>query len=249
MTWRPGIVVTGGSSGIGLGIALAFARSGADLLLVGRDLAKLAEAEAAVAAQLAEGAACRTYSADLSDPVQIDLLFEAVPRLLPGFNVLVANAGIGRIRPFLEVELDDLREAIDLNVVGTFLACRNAARLMERRLPMNPSIVVVSSIRATGPRIGRSVYSATKAALNQMVRTAALELAASGIRINAVSPGITETPLAAANGTLNDVALEIPLGRAAAVEEVAAAVLFLAGESSGFTTGTILTVDGGESLR
>lgn len=249
MTLRTGALVTGGSSGIGFGIARALVQSGADVVIVGRGQPAIDAACNMLRADAEFGQTVQGIQCDVSDESQLQDLFGRLPTVLPNFSLLVANAGFGRVQPFLETDSGYLREVVALNVVGTFLCCQLAARLLVKLSPPNPNIVVTSSIRADGPRVGRAAYSATKAAVNQMVRIAALELAPLGIRVNAVAPGITETPLAAQNGTTANAHNEIPLARPAYVEDVAQAVLFLASGAASFITGTVQPVDGGESLR
>ena len=174
---------------------------------------------------------------------------------LPGLNILVANAGSGSVIPFLELTPDDWDATVALNLTGTFLCMQEAARIMVA-MPegSNRAIVVVSSIRALGIRPGLAAYASTKAAVNQLVRMAAYELAPHGIRVNALSPGITMTPLVASTMAANpDILAErtadVPMGRPGQPDDMGTAALFLCQPGSAFVTGTNLIVDGGEHLR
>ena len=132
--------------------------------------------------------------ADVADRDGIDALFDELEARLPRLDIFAANAGTGRVTPFLDLSTQEWDDVVALNLTGTTYCCQRAARLMRNHPAPNMSIIVVSSIRALGARSGRLVYSATKAAVNQMVRVAALDLAPLGIRVNALSPGITDTP-------------------------------------------------------
>jgi len=143
------------------------------------------------------------------------------------------------------------QKILDFNLTGTFLGVQWAARRMAKLDPgANRAILVVSSIRALGARPGRLAYSATKGALNQLVRVAALELAEHGIRVNALSPGITATPMALERNpeVYAQMTASVPLGRSGAPEDMGAAARYLCSPAARFVTGTNLVVDGGESL-
>ena len=136
--------------------------------------------------------------ADTADRDAIAELFAWVRAELPGLNILVANAGSGAVIPFLDLTLEAWDATVALNLTGTFLCMQDAARIMvDMPADANRAMVVVSSIRALGIRPGLAAYASTKAAVNQLVRMVAYELAAHGIRVNALSPGITVTPLVA----------------------------------------------------
>ena len=136
-----------------------------------------------------------------------------------------------------------------LNFTGTIHCCQLAGRMMAENPQPNSAIVIVSSIRALGARPGRLVYAATKAGVNQAVRVAAMELAPLGIRVNALSPGITETPLTAKNpAAFAEAVANVPLGRAGQPADLAEAAYFLCSPRASFITGINLIVDGGESL-
>ena len=161
----------------------------------------------------------------------------------------MANAGTGQVTPFLEQSGEEFDAVVALNFTGTIHCCQLAGRMMAENPQPNSAIVLVSSIRALGARPGRLVYSATKAGVNQAVRIAAMELAPLGIRVNALSPGITETPLTAKNpGPFAEAVANVPLGRAGQPSDLAEAAYFLCSPRSSFITGINLIVDGGESL-
>ena len=243
-------VVTGASKGIGFGIANRFVAAGANVLLVARGADDLARA----ARELGNGAGSRrevrTAVADASRPEALEELFDQIGDEIPELNIYVANAGSGSVVPFLDVTRDEWDQIIALNLTGTFIGCQRAARLMVRGNARNKSILVVSSIRAIGARPGRLPYSVTKAGLNQFVRVAAYELAAHDIRVNALSPGITATPMAVEGNPeiFAQMTAEVPLGRAGTPSEMGSAAVYLSSPAARFVTGANLVVDGGESL-
>ena len=243
-------VVTGASKGIGRGIAERFVAAGANVVLVARTAADLEAARDDLQAQAADGQTVTCIAADTSAPAAVEDLFDALAETLPHLNVFVANAGSGVVTPFLDIPLDEWERTLALNLTGTFLGCQQAARAMARSPQPNMAILVVSSIRAVGARPGRLAYSVTKAGLNQLVRVAAYELAPVGIRVNALSPGITATPLALEGNPeiFAEMTKEVPLGRAGTPHDMAGAALYLCSPAAAFVTGTNLIVDGGESL-
>ncbi|MGW4481694.1 SDR family oxidoreductase [Rhodococcus triatomae] len=243
------ILVTGASEGIGLGIASRLLEAGATLALAARRAEVLADAAARLRDTCDAGQRILTMTADVSSAQSIDELFEFVDGEFPVLNGLVANAGSGFVAPFLELTRDDWQRTIDLNLTGTFLCVQAAARRMVAAPDVNRSIVVTSSIRALGARSGVAPYAASKAGVNQLVRVAAYELATTGVRVNALSPGITATPLSQERNSLFDErAATVPMGRAGTPADMAEAALFLVSPGSAFVTGTNMVVDGGESL-
>jgi glucose 1-dehydrogenase len=243
-------VVTGASKGIGAGIAQGFVEAGAHVMLVARgrdDLDRLAKHLDAAGG---DDQVVLTRTADTSDRHSIDELFAAIRDQLPQLDIFVANAGSGAVVPFLELTADEWDRTMALNLTGTFHCCQEAARLMVANPNDDKAILVVSSIRALGARPGRLVYSVTKAGVNQLVRVAALELAPLGVRINALSPGITATPLALEGNpeVFAEMAATVPMGRAGTPEDMAAGAVYLCSPAARFVTGTNLVVDGGESL-
>jgi glucose 1-dehydrogenase len=242
-------VVTGGSKGIGRAIVERFVGAGASVVISGRGKEALDETAAALRPDLVDGQHLMSVVGDAADRVSIDELFTVVGEHAPHLNIFVANAGTGHVTPFLDLTAEEFDEVLALNFTGAIHGCQRAAQLMVATPQENQAILAVSSIRALGARPGRLIYSATKAALNMAVRVAASELAPHGIRVNALSPGITETPLTAANpGPFAEAVANVPMGRAALPADLGAAAFFLCSPEARFITGANLVVDGGESL-
>jgi glucose 1-dehydrogenase len=248
-------LVTGASKGIGYGIAEKLVADGANVVLVARNVDDLREAERTLRAGADHGQQVEVRPADTADRHAVAALFAWVRDELPGLNVLVANAGSGAVIPFLELPTDVWDATLALNLTGTFLCLQEAARIMVGMPDFsNRSMVVVSSIRALGIRPGLAAYASTKAAVNQLVRMVAYELAPNGIRVNALSPGITVTPLVAASveadpEILAERTATVPMGRPGQPADMGSAALFLCQPASQFVTGINLIVDGGEHLR
>ena len=243
--------ITGASKGIGLGIASRFVDAGASVVLVARGAEALNEAAADLRKRASSTQSVVAIAADIADRAAIAELFDGIRAQLPRLNIFVANAGSGTIVPFLELTTDEWDRTLALNLTGAVLCCQQAAQMMaEAPEDANKAILTVSSIRALGVRPGRLAYAVTKAGLNQFVRAAAYELAPLGIRVNALSPGITATPLALEGNpeVFEEMVSMVPLGRAGEPEDMAAAALYLCSTASRFVTGANLVVDGGESL-
>jgi len=243
-------VVTGASKGIGRGIVERMLESGANVVLVARNQADL---DAAVAQLRTRASSTQTViglTADVADRQSIATLFDELHRRIPKLDHFVANAGTGRVTPFLELDADEVDEVVALNLTGTIHCMQLAAVMMCEQPIDNSCIVVVSSIRGLGALPGRLIYAATKAGINQAVRVAAAELAPLGIRANIVSPGITETPLTAKNPEVfAAMTANVPMGRSGQPRDLAEAVNFLCSPAARFITGLNMIVDGGESLH
>ncbi len=244
--------ITGGSKGIGQGIASRFVDAGAHVAVVARGSDALRESVDRLKERALPGQQIVGITADVSDRDSIDGLFAELSTWAPGLDVFVANAGTGRVTPFLELSRDETDEVLALNFVGALYSVQRAAQAMAEANALarrDRSILVVSSVRAIGARPGRLIYSATKAAINQGVKVAAAELAPVGIRVNTLSPGITETPLSSLNPeAFAEGVANVPMGRAGQPSDMADAALFLSSSAAGFITGLNMIVDGGESL-
>jgi 3-oxoacyl-[acyl-carrier protein] reductase len=241
--------ITGGSKGIGFAIAEGLLAAGANVVIAARSAEGLAAARDELIKNIGDGQQVETHVLDISDERSIDTFFDQLGADLPQLDVFVANAGAGSINPFLEITREQWDDVIGLNLTGNFLCVQKAARMMKEGTSTNRSIIVVSSIRAVGTRPGTLPYSVAKAGLNQLVRISAYELASEGIRVNALSPGITATPLTQANpDTFARMVATVPTGRAGSPADMAHAALYLADPAAAFVTGTNLVVDGGEGL-
>ncbi|MEO3977714.1 3-oxoacyl-ACP reductase FabG [Streptomyces sp. CAU 1734] len=241
------VIVTGGTRGIGRGIAELFARRGDAVLLTGRD----EENARAVADGLsrATGARVAGLGVDLREPEAIERMAAEAGRLHGGIDVLCANAGIFPGKPLRELTPGDVDEVLDVNLRGGILCVRACLPALERA--GRGRVVLTSSI--TGPVTGYagwSHYGASKAGQLGFLRGAALELAPYGITVNAVLPGNVRTEGLAELGEeyLRGMTAAIPLGRLGETSDIAAAVFFLASGEAGFITGQTLTVDGGQTL-
>ncbi|MFF5448621.1 SDR family NAD(P)-dependent oxidoreductase [Streptomyces sp. NPDC012888] len=243
---RPVTIVTGGSRGIGAATCARLAADGHDLV-VGyvRDGAA---AESTAAAVRAAGARCVTVRADTSVEADVERLFDVAATELGPVTGLVNNAGVtGPLGILADAKTEDLRRVVEVNLLGYLLCCRRAAR--EMTSAGGGAIVNLSSAAATLGSPDEYVhYAATKAATDALTVGLAKELGPSGIRVNAVAPGVIETDMHAAMGDADrpaKAAATIPLRRPGLPTEIAAAVAWLLSPDASYTTGTVLRVSGG----
>ncbi|MEU0796971.1 glucose 1-dehydrogenase [Amycolatopsis sp. NPDC005961] len=231
-------LVTGGTRGIGLATVRALVDAGATVVLTGRDEARAKEAASAAGA--AAGLAL-----DVTDAKAVSSLVRGVAKEHGKLDIVVANAGImeDALLGMIREELVDT--TLSTNVAGTLHTVQAAARAMMRK--KTGSIVVLASIVGEYGSAGQTVYAASKAAVANIAKSAAKELGRSGIRVNAVAPGVIETDLTA--GLSEDAKAEnagkTPLGRLGRAEDVANAIRFLVSDEASFVTGQVLGVDGG----
>jgi glucose 1-dehydrogenase len=243
-------VVTGGSKGIGRAIAERLLESGANVVIVARNRTDIDTAVAELSASATAGQNVIGAAADVADRASVASLFDELHDRIPRLDHFVANAGTGRVTPFFELTAEEMDEVVALNLTGTIHCMQLAAKMMLEHQIDNSCIIVVSSIRGLGAVPGRLIYAATKAGVNQAVRVAAAELASTGIRLNILSPGITETPLTARNAEVfAEMTATVPMGRAGQPRDLAEAANFLCSPAAKFITGLNMIVDGGESLR
>ncbi|WP_158882733.1 SDR family NAD(P)-dependent oxidoreductase [Amycolatopsis anabasis] len=238
-------LVTGAASGIGAATARTLADAGAVVVLADRDQ-KVTEVAGKLAAEGREVVAQRC---DQTRPDEVTALVDRVHAEYERLDVCVANAGYGRAVPFLDTPLPVWQRTYDINVTGTFLVCQAAARRMVA-CGDGGSIVVTSSSGSQVPAALFSAYCSAKAALNMLVAVIAYELGAFGIRVNAVLPGVAETAMTKSlldTGAREALQAELPLGRLAQPDDVAAAIAFLAGPESRYVSGASLLVDGAGS--
>jgi NAD(P)-dependent dehydrogenase (short-subunit alcohol dehydrogenase family) len=242
-------LVTGGASGIGLEAALTFADLGADVAIVDRDMARGKAAQAQIEAI---GRRSIAIVADVSSADQVDAAFAQARDALGDVGVAVACAAIlGDYLPIDRVDPKMFDDVMNVNVGGSFLVVRAAAEQMRRR--GGGAIVLISSADGLQAEHGMSAYCTSKGAILNLVRSAALDFAREGIRVNAVCPSVTMTPLLEGRlATLPDgdavlarYASKHPLGRNLTVRDIAAAIAFLASPLAGGITGTSLAVDAG----
>ena len=244
-------LVTGGGSGIGLGCARALVRDGCHVTIMGRSEARLVEAAATLGQDAAAGARVQWIAGDVTSE---DAVVAAVARAgepSGGLHVAVANAGAGAGGPLFTTTLEMWRYAVDVNLTGTFLTVKHAGQAIAAA--GGGAIVAISSI--AGPLTHRFMapYCASKAGVEMLVKVAADELGPLGVRCNAVRPGLVPTeladPLVQDGAIVDDYLDQMPLRRLGRVDDVAAAVRWLAGPESSWVTGQCVAVDGGHTLR
>ena len=236
-------VITGGNSGIGLGVAKAYAQEGAEVAITGRDQKTLESA----AKEIGDGVLA--IQSDAGKVAEIEAAMKKIQGRFGRIDALFVNAGVGKFVPFEEITEKLFDETVNINMKGVFFAIQKAIPLM----PKGSAIVVNASINAHLGMPGTTVYGATKAAVLNMVRTISADLLEKGIRVNAISPGPITSALLARDGITHEklqetkdwIQSQVPLKRFGTPEEIAAAVLYLTSPESAFVLGTELIIDGG----
>ena len=249
MSGRPldgqGALVTGGGSGIGLAAAKRLAADGAVVTICGRNKERLDAAAGEVPGGM------RTVVADVTAEDDVAKAVAAAAEHAP-LRIAVANAGgSSQMGPLVATGLDEFRDTVEVNVIGTFLTIKHAAPHLVRN--GGGSVVAVSSIAAAISHPYLGAYAVGKAGIDMLVKVAADELGRSNVRVNAVRPGLVDTELVAGIFATPDVLdsylTQTPLGRAGEPDEIADLIRFLAGPESAWITGQAISIDGGHSLR
>lgn len=244
------VLVTGASSGIGKATAVGFAREGAKVALVARRGPILEEIVGRIET---EGGVARALAADITREEECKRAVESVVTGWGGLDVLVNAAGIIAFGTIENTSLEDWQKMFDINVVSVFRLTQLA---LPHLIPRKGNVVIVSSVTGTRSFPGVLAYCASKSAVDQLARCAALELAEKGVRVNAVNPGVVLTNLHRVAGLeeepyqafLERSKTTHPLGRLGTPEELADLILFLASGEAGWITGATVPIDGGRAL-
>ncbi|NOT61626.1 MAG: SDR family oxidoreductase [Acidobacteria bacterium] len=234
------VVVIGAGSGIGEAAAFGLAAHGGRVVCADANLA----AAQRVADQIT---GARAFVVDVSQSDSVNALFQSVQAEYGKLDVVVTTPGINVRKPIVAYQDDEFERVISVNLKGTFNVLRAAGRLMAEQ--KSGSIIAFSSIRSLTVEPGQGVYAATKSGIVQLVRALAAELGPQGVRVNAVAPGVVETPLTSPIKSrpdwYNAYAEKNVLRRWAAAEEMIGPVVFLASDAASYVTGTVLFADGG----
>ena len=239
-------LVTGASGGIGSIIALKLGAAGAKVAVHYNKSQQ--KAEQVLESVLATGAEARLFAANVSDAEQVQAMFQDIEKEWSSVDILVNNAGITRDGLLLRMSEQDWDDVLDVNLKGAFICCRAASRAMLRK--RSGRIINMSSVVALTGNLGQSNYTASKAGLIGMTRSLARELASRNITVNAVAPGFIETDmvLALSEDARKQLTDRIVMGSLGTPQDVAALVVFLAGEDARYITGQVINVDGGIAL-
>lgn len=236
MTSALRVVVTGGKGALGGAVCRRFAELGASVISV--DLG------AGEASGISSAEGIQQYAMDVRDEQAWDRLAAELLKTGLSLDVLVAAAGITHRTPILETELDDFQRVLDVNLTGAYIGLRACLPLL--REAASSSVILVSSMIAYGGLQDRSAYVASKWGVRGLAKSAALELAPSGVRVLSVHPGLMDTPmLKSASQAIAGNRQRLPLGRLASPDEVAGAIVWAAGPGASYMTGSELVIDGG----
>ncbi|HEY4084953.1 MAG TPA: SDR family oxidoreductase [Bryobacteraceae bacterium] len=236
-------VVTGGNSGIGLGVAKAYAREGAQVAITGRNEKTLQ----AAAKEIGEGTLA--IPSDAGRVADIEAAMNRIKERFERIDAMFVNAGVAKLAPFEDVTEEIFDETVEINMKGVFFTVQKAIPLM----PKGSAIVLNGSINAHIGMAATSVYGATKAAVVNMAKTFSRDLLERGIRVNVISPGpissalLRDIPQEKIQETRDWIQSQVPIKRFGTPEEIAAAALYLTSPESAFVVGSELIIDGGMS--
>lgn len=239
------VIISGGGTGIGKACAKAFAKEGAIVVIAGEIDKPLKDTINEINS---EGGRAEYVTADISYSDQVNKLIDTVMDKHGKLDIYIANAAVGMAKQITETSDEDVHNLVDINVKGTYFQLRKTTEIMKKQGYGN--IVAMSSISGDVGHAGMTLYCSTKAAITNLVRALALELATSNIRVNAVCPGTIDAPMSRKGEPINSPRIksiieEEPMKRLGLPSEVAAVVLFLASDDASFVTGSAYTVDGG----
>ena len=237
------IFVTGSSTGIGKEIAVSCSNMGANIIVTGRDLSRLE----ATLQELKVNQENKFILADLLNDDELDNLVEKLPVL----DGVVFNAGIVKIVPVSYIKKSQIQEVFDVNFTSSVILIQKI--LSKKKIRKGGSICFISSVASNYVNLGNSLYSASKGAVNSFTKALALELAPKNIRVNAILPGFIETKILDNSGIDKDAIKKhlnnYPMGRFGKPEDIANASIYLMSDASKWTTGSLMTVDGGYSIK
>ena len=240
-------IVTGGGRGIGQVIACGLAKAGAEVVIISRS-----GAEETVKMIEEDGGKAYDLKADVTDEAQVDHALQTILDRSGSIDILFNNAGICMHQSTLEATIEEFRQVVDVNLTGEFVMARAVGRIMIER-GIKGSIINMASMSGTIVNIPQwqCSYNASKAAVIHMTKSLAVEWADYGIRVNSLSPGYIATPMAVdVPKELKDAWLPLmPLHRMGTPEELIPAILYLASDASGYTTGSDIIVDGAYSCQ
>lgn len=241
------VFVAGGSSGINLGIARAFAAHGARVGLISRSQERV---DAAVASICAEGGDAQGWAADVREPDAVIAALGQAHAALGDFDVLVSGAAGNFVTPALGMSSNAFRTVVDIDLNGTFNVLRHAHQFLRRP---GASVINISAPQGVNPTPYQAHACAAKAGVDMLTRVLAMEWGADGVRVNAISPGpIGDTEgmrrLAPTPDAMAAVAQSVPLGRMGRLEDVANMAMMLSSPLAAYVTGVVLPVDGGSAL-
>jgi glucose 1-dehydrogenase len=249
-------LVTGASSGIGKGIALAFGEAGADVVVNWRSEEKEAEEVARTIREA--GSRAYAHQADVSREDQVINMFDRMNEEFGRIDILIANAGIQQDAPFDEMTLEQWNQVIDVNLTGQFLCAREAVRRFKRQgvdeslSAAAGKIICISSVHEFIPWAGHVNYAASKGGVMLMMQSIAQEVAGERIRVNSIAPGAIRTPINTEAWETDEARREllelIPYRRVGESEDVARAAVWLASDLADYVVGTTIVVDGGMAL-